>query len=67
MPFVSIMRCVTSGIAESTHDVDSGPAPLDSAAAAFGGSARAAPTVSAPAAQSMSRRDNVVSRIALLP
>jgi hypothetical protein len=66
MPFVSIIRCVTSGIAESTQDVGSGPAPLGSAAA-LSGSAKAAPTVSAPPAQSMSRRENVASRIVLLP
>src|SRR3981081_2517944 len=67
MPFVSIIRCVTSGIAESTQDVGSGPAALGSAAEALSGSAKAAPTVSAPPAQSMSRRENVASRIVLLP
>ena len=37
MPFVSIIRCVTSGITGSTQDVGSGPAPLGSAAAASSG------------------------------
>src|SRR5271154_4317641 len=67
MPFVSIIRCVTWGIAESTQDVGSRPAPLGSAAAALTGLAKAAPTVSAPPAQSMSRLENVASRIMLLP
>src|SRR6202030_3364958 len=67
MPLVSIIRCVTSGIAGSTQDVGSGPAPLGSAAAALNGSAKAAPTVTAPPAQSMSRRENVASRMVLLP
>ena len=66
MPFVSIIRCVTSGIAGSTQDVGSAPDPLGSAAAALNGSAKAAPRVSAPPAQSMSRRENVASRIVLL-
>jgi hypothetical protein len=65
MPFVSIIRCVTAGIAESTQGA--GSAPLGSAAAALSGSAKAAPTVSAPPARSMSRRENVASRIVLLP
>jgi hypothetical protein len=36
MPFVSIIRCVTSGIAESTQDVGSGPIEAQSAAAQGG-------------------------------
>src|SRR6266700_4036272 len=67
MPFVSTIRCVTSGIVESAQDVGSEPAPFGSAAAASSGSAKAAPTASAPPAQSMSRRENVASRMVLLP
>ncbi len=40
MPFVSIVRCVTWGIAEATQDVSSGPAGL--------GGSGLKPTVSAP-------------------
>ena len=68
---LSIIRCVTSGIAESTQDVGSGggswPTPLGSAAAALRGSAKAAPTASAPPARSMSRRENVATCIVQLP
>jgi hypothetical protein len=55
------------GAYDARKDEDEPEKAEASAAAALGGSAKAAPTVSAPAAQSMSRRDNVASRIALLP
>src|ERR1700761_3942553 len=66
MPLVSTMRCVTSGIAGSTQDAGSGPSPPGSAAPAPDGAENAALIVSAPAAQSMSRRDNVASLVVLV-
>src|SRR6516225_4302485 len=67
MPFVSIMRCVTSGAAGSTQGSGWAPAVLVSGAAARDGAAMTEPRVSAPAAHSMSRRDSVASRMVLFP
>src|SRR5579871_1472820 len=65
MPFVSTIRCVTSGIEGSTHDAGPGLAPSGSAAAAWSGFAKAALTASALPACSRSRRENVEPCMAL--